>query len=140
MDFHLNIIQRAKILLLIWVLGFSYFFLTTPIEPVTVFIDNQNTPDQGKITAEQFRNLEFSLWVTLPITYCFFELFVWLLVSDKTGWNLEKYPKLAVNLLLANKLPILFIFLVIFLPTFFSYGFLVGAMTFPLVLVGLWKI
>jgi heme/copper-type cytochrome/quinol oxidase subunit 2 len=125
--------------LLIWVLGFGYFLFTSPIEPTPVFVDGQNTPDQGYISKEQFRNLEFILWVTLPITYGVFELLIWLLITDKTNWHLETYPKIAFNVLWHHKLIILAMVLLFYSAYFFIYGVLVGLITFPLIMVGAWK-
>jgi heme/copper-type cytochrome/quinol oxidase subunit 2 len=113
--------------------------MTAPLELTPVFIDNQNTPDQGKITKEQYRDLEFGLWVTLPITYGIFELLIWLLVTDKTHWHLETCPKIAVNALWRHKLIILVMVLLFYSAYFFIYGVLVGLITFPLIMVGAWK-
>jgi len=99
-----------------------------------------NSPDQGHLSGEQIRGQMIGLWLILPVFYIITEFLFWVVNTDKTNWNLDKYPKNALHVLLNHKALVLASILLIYGTTFFIYGVLLGVFTFPLVVIALWKL
>jgi len=80
------------------------------------------------------------LWIITPLFYILLEFLFWVANADKMNWNLDKYPKTAIHVLLNHKALILASILLVYSATFFIYGVLLGVFTFPLVVIALWKL
>jgi archaellum biogenesis ATPase FlaH len=99
-----------------------------------------NSPTQGHLSGVQIRGYMMGLWLILPVFYIITELLFWVVNTDKTNWNLDKYPKNTLHVLLNHKALVLASILLVYSATFFIYGVLLGVVTFPLLVIALWKL
>jgi hypothetical protein len=137
--YKLYLYRRALWFLFVWVLGNAYLQFAPEPSPVDVWFAGMNSASQGHLSGAQIRQQIWMLWTVTPLFYVLFEFLFWVANVDKTNWNLDKYPKNAIHVLLNHKALVLASILLIYSATFFIYGVLLGVFTFPLVVVALWK-
>jgi hypothetical protein len=128
------------IFLFVWVLGNAYLSFAPEPSPVDIWFAGMNSPTQGHLSGTQIRSQMNSIWLLSPLFYVLLEFLFWVANTDKTNWNLDKYPKTAIRVLLNHKALVLASILLVYSATFFIYGVLLGIFTFPLVVVALWKL
>lgn len=74
---------RRLLVGMVLILALGYL-LTHTFEYSCVFVENQNSPDQGCTTGEQKKTAMFFIWFIVLIGYLFYELSQAIEVVDRT--------------------------------------------------------